>query len=273
MKQLVSIGFQVNTHFTAHLHHTWEVVYYVRGTVQLTVGDQIFVCEPGSLVFLPPGRAHQEDCQEGYANYFFTVGRFSLPICTTTILRDLADHPMQQILSQMLYLFHTRNLKWQPTIESLLDVLTQYVAGLMEQPVRQPLVGQFINILIDNIGNEQFRLQAAMADLPMSSDHFRILFTRETGRSPLHYLNDLRIQHACSLLRADLDNRHLAIQTVSRQCGFADPYYFSRAFRKKIGLSPQRWLIQERMQTALREDVIFANSSDACSVEAIGKER
>lgn len=262
MHQLVSIGFQSNTHFPAHEHHSWEIVYYVRGTVHLTVGDQTYVCEPGSLVFQPPGLAHQEDCQEGYANYFFTVGHFNLPFRKTVILRDLADRPMQQILSQMLYLFHTHSGKWQRTIETLLEVLNQYVASLMDQPVRQPLVEQFIYTLVDNMGNEQFSLQAAMTGLPMSSDHFRVLFTRETGKAPLQYLTDLRIQHACSLLMADLNNRHLAIQTVSRQCGFTDPYYFSRVFRRQVGLSPRQWLRLQRSNALSREgtDIIVADA-------------
>ncbi len=271
MEQLISIGFQGNTHIPSHHHSLWEIVYYVQGHVRLTVGDRILVCEPGSLVFLPPGIPHAEDCEEGYANYFFVVGRFGLPVRQATAVRDLADRPMQQILSQMLYLFHTRSSKWQRTLASLLDVLAHYATGLLDQPARQPLVGQFINTLVDNIGNEGFRLEVAMSALPMSEDHLRILFTRETGQSPLQYLTDLRIRHACSLMLADLDNHALTIQSVSRQCGYSDPYYFSRVFRKKVGLSPRQWLDREkeRLQSGDAGDPRDTGDADAAVPPAV----
>ncbi len=244
MQLLESIGLQSNTHFAAHSHHQWEMVYYIRGEVLLTAGDQQIKCPAGSLVFLPPHQSHEEHCPQGYTNYYFTVGNFNLPIDSLTLVHDLADRPMQQLLSQIFYLFHTRNRNWHATVEALLNSLRHYVSGFMQRSYSQPLVEQFTSILVDNISNEQFRLQDAFEKMPMSADHFRLVFKRETGRLPLQYLNEMRMQTAKNLLRSYTKSGRLSIQTVARLSGFSDPYYFSRAFRKATGQCPLNWLSQ-----------------------------
>ena len=244
MQLLESIGLQSNTQFEKHTHHQWEIVYYVRGDVLLTVSDRQIICQPGSMVFLPPHQSHDELCTEGYTNYYFTVSSFDLPIDDLTLVHDLADRPMQQLLSQIFYLFHTKSRNWHATVESLLVALRHYVTGRMQRTYSQPLVEQFISILVDNISNDQFSLQEAYDQMPMSADHFRLVFKRETGRLPLQYLNDMRMQTAKNLLRTNIKSGRLSIQTVARLSGFADPYYFSRAFRKATSYSPLNWLSQ-----------------------------
>lgn len=53
------------------------------------------------------------------------------------------------------------------------------------------------------------------------------------GSTPREYPTQVRLAAARSLL-AGTDRR---IATVSRDCGFADPAYFTRSFRADIGQS------------------------------------
>jgi AraC-like DNA-binding protein len=62
---------------------------------------------------------------------------------------------------------------------------------------------------------------------------FRVAF----GMSLATYQQRLRLDHACALLR----RTDQSVLAVSRQCGFSDPSYFARAFRKHTGETPQAW--------------------------------
>ncbi len=60
------------------------------------------------------------------------------------------------------------------------------------------------------------------------------LFKKQTGKTPVSYLQSVRIRCACSLLE---ENR-LPIKQIAAKCGFPDVNYFTRVFRKKTGLTP-----------------------------------
>ena len=69
-----------------------------------------------------------------------------------------------------------------------------------------------------------------MNALPMSLDHLRECFEQATGRTPLRYLTELRINEAKHLLK-----RGFAIKEAGSRVGYPDPYYFSRIFLKTPG--------------------------------------
>ncbi|QJC54272.1 AraC family transcriptional regulator [Paenibacillus albicereus] len=63
--------------------------------------------------------------------------------------------------------------------------------------------------------------------------HLSKLFRAFTGLSPMQYLGQLRMSQAKDLLATDL-----TIEQVAASCGYSDPLYFSRHFRRSFGLSP-----------------------------------
>ena len=63
--------------------------------------------------------------------------------------------------------------------------------------------------------------------------HFREAY----GLSPKQYIEQRRFRKACVLLKETA----LSVKEVASACGFVDPCYFSRAFRKRFDASPQNW--------------------------------
>lgn len=62
-------------------------------------------------------------------------------------------------------------------------------------------------------------------------------FRRAYGVTVLHYLNEKRMALAGKLLR----QTDMTVTEISERCGFSDADYFSRAFRRRNGRSPQAW--------------------------------
>jgi AraC-like DNA-binding protein len=67
-----------------------------------------------------------------------------------------------------------------------------------------------------------------------SVSQYSLIFKKKTSRSPIEYFINLKIQHACQLL--DFTSSH--IKEISSQLDFEDQFYFSRVFRKVMGVSP-----------------------------------
>jgi AraC family transcriptional regulator, transcriptional activator of pobA len=70
--------------------------------------------------------------------------------------------------------------------------------------------------------------------LGVSARHLSRLCTMQTGLSAKTYVETERIREGCRLLVYT----RLPIQGVAYHLGFDDPAYFSRAFRRQIGMSP-----------------------------------
>ncbi len=84
----------------------------------------------------------------------------------------------------------------------------------------------------------------------LSPTHFRRIFNLAMGRSPLEYLNTVRINKACYLLRSTEDS----ILNISEDVGFHSISSFNRYFNRMIGMSPREYRCcdsqDERLQKA-----------------------
>lgn len=65
-------------------------------------------------------------------------------------------------------------------------------------------------------------------------DYMNRIFNKLAGTSITRYMNKVRIKHAQELLLAT----HLSISEIAFLVGFQDIYYFSKVFKKVVGLSP-----------------------------------
>ena len=71
----------------------------------------------------------------------------------------------------------------------------------------------------------------------LSKYYFSKKFKEVTGYSPIQYFINMKMQHACYLLK----NQSSSIKQIGASLGYEDPYYFSRIFKKALGVSPSQY--------------------------------
>lgn len=72
----------------------------------------------------------------------------------------------------------------------------------------------------------------------MGARQYTYVFKELTGQSPLDYVTELRIDRAKEMLLASNEN----MNSIAHKVGFQDVYYFSRRFKKRVGLSPKHYV-------------------------------
>lgn len=91
------------------------------------------------------------------------------------------------------------------------------------------------------------RQLSQIAGLP--SVQYSAIFKEITGKKPLDYLTELRIQRSKDwLLQSNESLRYIA-----ERVGFTDEYYFNRRFRQTTGMSPRQYSITMRRSVSVRD--------------------
>ena len=99
-----------------------------------------------------------------------------------------------------------------------------------------PAVRRSIDFMNKNL-DKKLSLQKISEVAGYSPTYFTTLFRKENNYAPLSYFSHLKILKACEFL----DYTRLKIKEISFHLGYSDPYYFTKDFKKKMGMSPRQY--------------------------------
>lgn len=71
----------------------------------------------------------------------------------------------------------------------------------------------------------------------MSPRNFARVFKRETGTTPAHFIEGIRLEAAVK----HLEETALALETIARECGFQSGEHFRQAFARRFGITPGQY--------------------------------
>lgn len=84
---------------------------------------------------------------------------------------------------------------------------------------------------------ENLTLEQIGEEFSLSKSYLNAIFQKHTQHSPMDFFIHLKMKKSCRLLRTT----DLPVYEVAQKMGYADPYYFSRIFKKIVGISPRQY--------------------------------
>lgn len=93
-------------------------------------------------------------------------------------------------------------------------------------------------------GEPELSAESVCKYLHISSAYFSTIFKKETGVNYITWLTDLRLEKAAKLL---LETENKTYMIASR-VGYPEPNYFSHVFKKKYGISPNKYRLREKAE-------------------------
>ncbi|HNX32163.1 MAG TPA: response regulator [Holophaga sp.] len=114
---------------------------------------------------------------------------------------------------------------------------SRLAAGIGRAPRWSPLVSRAVAFVRENYG-KPMSLESTAWSLGISPNRLSRLFGEEMGKGFSDYLIEYRIDRAKELLVVP----GASIKHVSFSCGYPDPNYFSRLFKKVTGLTPTTFI-------------------------------
>lgn len=122
----------------------------------------------------------------------------------------------------------------------LKNAVMPYVWQREPHEAQETLRGVFMTVW-DRLA-EPLTLERLAGDVGYTANYLNDLARLHTGRALGSWITDMRMARA----RTALEHTDLPVAEVGAACGYDDPAYFSRAFRRAHGVPPATWRIAAR---------------------------
>ena len=240
-----------------HAHKFFQYIYVVEGEGHITMGDMLYSFQKDYIYMIPVSVVHdfaagdREELQTIEIK-FEVVEEEILSLVNQLPETMCLDNPiLKQILEMMIkegqeagkYYMDIVHLKFCEFMARLFRIREQEQASIAnkaiepdfadeEDPVFQPIISYIRSYMDQPITLER------LADIAcLEKTYFSKKFKEKYGRSPIHFINDMRLSRARELLKY----AHMNITQIAQQTGFQSLHYFSRFFTQKEGISPYEY--------------------------------
>lgn len=252
-RDLYPLGFGHYPHARGHRmardsHDDCLLLYCTAGRGWLETDDGREDIAAGTLVVLPPGVAHRyaADARDPWSLWWVHFNGEALPAMLELLgpgeRRAVAIGLQAGLVSEFRALLAAQQTGY--AIDAWVHAAARLRVLLTLIAMKLPRAGEARSERLDvervtawmreHVGRPVELSELAAATSGLSIFHFSRRFRAATGMAPIQYFIHLRMEHACRLL--DLSGE--PVHAVARRLGYDDPYYFSRLFRKVIGVSP-----------------------------------
>ncbi|HTJ25760.1 MAG TPA: AraC family transcriptional regulator [Candidatus Limnocylindria bacterium] len=220
------------------------VVYVARGEGWFRSPNVTGPLDPGTLICAPPGPFHCDMSADGSAVVVGLAERatddwqhFTLPFVRQLSPTD--GEAWDKRLTGILDLVRDEAVRADDV-----DALRVDLAPLVWRK-RAPYAQETLETLFCALRDrreEQLSLETLAGEIGYAANYLPEFVRTHTGRSLGKWIADIRMTRA----RHDLEFTETPIAQIGTACGYDDPAYFSRAFRRIHGVPPAHWRLAKR---------------------------
>lgn len=254
-----------------HVHDFWEISYVREGGGTHYIEDEAVHVARGDLFFIPVGTSHVFRPSSARQSHPLVVDNciFRLDALERTeprlpfhaLIRQIAeshrldDRPYLQFkesrteFSELFSTLYSEYRNQLPEFQMMLyTTLYQLLVALVRSgagssPSTDPSFSRLEPLLhyLDEHYDEPPTVAEAASRCELSERQFQRLFKRCTKVTYVEYIQNIRIEQSCLLLRTGMMN----VSEIAGRVGYQDMKFFNQLFKKKTGLTPRQYRIRE----------------------------
>ncbi|AWZ44911.1 AraC family transcriptional regulator [Latilactobacillus sakei] len=254
---------------TPHWHREIELIYVIKGTINLGINDQPYIVSAGEIVLIDGGELHYVLASPGSERIIYqfdlaffktTMAQVDLPVlfselptlsrdwgAAVTDIRRLLDQIYQEETNQLPAMtFEVRADIYKILTRFIREVPRTKVKTAASQQVKSDEILARLDIvfrMVEKRYTGHLSLEEVAAEIGYSQFYFTRFFKRNTGKTFITFLNDYRIDKAKWLLI----NSTLSVTEIISQVGFESDKTFYRLFKQSMAISPLAYRKQMRL--------------------------
>jgi AraC-like DNA-binding protein len=116
------------------------------------------------------------------------------------------------------------------------EAVKKHICLRSVKPSEQDFLENLLDITESRFSDYTFGVDCLSREIGISKPQLYRKVSAITGRSPVSFIRDIRLQKALSLLKENKYN----ISEIAMEVGYNNPSYFSKCFQEKYGVNPSR---------------------------------
>ncbi|PKA97408.1 AraC-like DNA-binding protein [Flavobacteriaceae bacterium MAR_2009_75] len=226
-------------------------IYCIEGSGSVQFDGTKFQLNPNTYCIIPIKTVHSYYASkaEPWSIYWM---HFRGELCDSLYQRHCESksevknvHFESERISQFNQIFDMLNSEYGSNHLEFANILgLKFLSSFIYTEVDQTLNTRNHNNIVDSIKiflnenlDKSFKADEIAEKFNYSSSYLFNLFKKRTGYSLIHFFNLKKIQKGCEYLKYT----DLSIKEISFKLGFHDPLYFSRMFKKYMGVPPRKY--------------------------------
>lgn len=226
------------TYVTFHKHSCYELVYYIKGSGKMNLDEKVLEYSANTFTITQPGFFHDEkhidETEVLYIGFSYDGQPMELK---NGLYVDGFRHTVLSLLEEMKYEILKKSIYYNIKLDLLVKELLVEIARMFEEDSKRGNELLYIKKFMRENFNQQIDLHTLAELSGYSYHHFRHLFKKETGLSPINYIIDLKIEHAKHML----SQSKFSISAIAQECGFSCDPQFCSMFKKVTGKTPSEF--------------------------------
>lgn len=255
-----SSGIIISSHYS---DDAMEIAEVVSGRVRFQIGTVFFEAAEGELIFVPPTMVFRADAVSDFAavrgvSFNSSILEANMDKVDVDILYMFyvqaknkisvfkSEHPTHKTLAKYMQNSHDEDgskevcykLPIRANIYLMMTELLRYYCGSKDELDRMIYHNVMrLRPVVEYIAehyNEKLTIEKLSDMITVSPDYFTKIFKESMGKTPIDYINTVRINRAMRYL-SDTD---MSMIEIADKIGFCNANYFHKIFKQYMNSSP-----------------------------------
>lgn len=223
--------------YPLHRHACYEVMLYLWGRGELVTPQKLYSFSPGTIIIVPPGILHGSRSEDGFCNIsvggnFYGAFSFDAPYSLTD-----TESSEGTTLVSLIYENRYGNAEY-------LAALCRAYSAFLAQHIKNEndittAVRRIVSVISERATDSRFSPEMLLSESGYAPDYIRAHFKKITGKTPISFLTDIRMEHA--RFSINIYGNTLSLSEIAENCGYTDYVYFSKTFKRTFGMSPETY--------------------------------
>jgi AraC-like DNA-binding protein len=219
------------------------IVLFTEGKIKYDFGNKTLVAQKGDILLLPGNIPYSGEKKS--KNVAFFVLDFEC-VSENEFNKTFGASVYSEFDSNILHLkFSKAVVSWKKQLLGASLELKSFAYYVLSNIINSRArmhegtahTEAMLEFICQNVKDQNLVLSDLCSKFSISESQLRRNIYKYTGMNPNQYIQKMRLDMA----KAELINTQKSIKSISEDCGFSSPYYFSKCFFKKYGLSPKAY--------------------------------